>query len=105
MFSISEPSKVALFVIGGFHWLEENGYIEATLSGLTPKGCHLFDQLEASGYRPEPDQIEACFNYLSSIGMINCTNSEVENNVIGMLQNWDEIKAHNEANRENNPAD
>lgn len=84
-------AKIMLFVLGAMRWLQDNGYAGGG-SILLPKGTALFDQLEASGFRPAREDVADALQALIDSGRTQM-DAESAEALVTLISNWDTVKS------------
>ena len=60
MLELNERKKTALYAFGVMHELCKLGLMAGGDKAISPKGLALFDQIKASGWRPDKDELRGC---------------------------------------------
>jgi len=63
--NVGHEKKVLLYVCGALHDLGDLGYVRWNY--LTPKGMAAYDQLKATGFRPEPRDVFRALEILKPV--------------------------------------
>ena len=90
--NLSREAKVSLFAFGVAQWFNDNGLSEGSFGGmdLTQQGIFQFDQLEASGFRPNKKEIKNFVKYMEDHEYVEP--GEQTECLEALLTNWDDIK-------------
>jgi hypothetical protein len=87
-----EGQENMLFVMGTIDEFKKAGLLHTEVSPITPLGLSMFDQLEATGFRPSIKEIRSVLRYLRSDGYLgDCTLKDLK--VLStLIEGWDELK-------------
>lgn len=86
-----ETHKAMLFTVGALRWMVDHGFASNTSLIVTPKGTAEFDQLEASGYRPNEETVYRCLAGLVQKDYISLSSLDAML-LTGCIANWDAFK-------------
>lgn len=89
---MNRRQKISLFVLGCLRWGLDAGWFTGGVNWrFSPKGLALFDQLEASDFRPTELEVTQCIRALVITKYVLCNQQEIST-LIRIISNWDESK-------------